>query len=240
MDLPPSGSPVTAPPRSPVPSTTAVCPPHPVTTRPRNPHRHRHSWTLRTVAELLANPRYTGRQVWNRYHTDHRETVPGDKRTGRPQRHRPNPKDQWVISTRPAHPALVSEHDYIAAQQVTAIPTAWDASTRTYLLAGLIICGICTRRADSHGAHLRPAYRCRHGHTSATAPSPDHPKNLYIREDRVLAAIQTQLRKVLPGTAAPTADQLAAYLRAHHMTIVLRSAHHRRPPGRHRDWRRDL
>jgi hypothetical protein len=176
---------------------------------------------LRTVAELLANPPYTGRQVWNRYHTDHRETVPGDKRTGRPQRHRPNPKDQWVISTRPAHPALVSEHDFIAAQHITAIPTPRDSSTRTYLLAGLIICGICTHRADSHWAHHRPAYRCRHGHTSATPPSPEHPKNHYIREDRVLDAIQTQLiPAALPGTAAPTADNLAAYLRAHHMTIV--------------------
>jgi site-specific DNA recombinase len=31
----------------------------------RNPHRSGPAWTLRTVA-ILANPRYTGRQVWNR------------------------------------------------------------------------------------------------------------------------------------------------------------------------------
>ena len=30
----------------------------------------RHGWTLRTVAAILANPRYTGRQVWNRQRTD--------------------------------------------------------------------------------------------------------------------------------------------------------------------------
>jgi hypothetical protein len=28
-------------------------------------------WQLRTVAAILANPRYTGRQVWNRQRTDH-------------------------------------------------------------------------------------------------------------------------------------------------------------------------
>jgi hypothetical protein len=28
------------------------------------------AWTLRTVAAILANPRYTGRQVWNRQRTD--------------------------------------------------------------------------------------------------------------------------------------------------------------------------
>ena len=32
----------------------------------RNPHRAGAAWTLRTVAAILANPRYTGRQVWNR------------------------------------------------------------------------------------------------------------------------------------------------------------------------------
>jgi site-specific DNA recombinase len=32
----------------------------------RNRHRSGGGWTLRTVAAILANPRYTGRQVWNR------------------------------------------------------------------------------------------------------------------------------------------------------------------------------
>jgi site-specific DNA recombinase len=36
----------------------------------RNSHRTGVAWTLRTVAAILANPRYTGRQVWNRQRTD--------------------------------------------------------------------------------------------------------------------------------------------------------------------------
>jgi len=36
----------------------------------RNPHRSGARWMLRTVAAILANPRYTGRQVWNRQRTD--------------------------------------------------------------------------------------------------------------------------------------------------------------------------
>ncbi len=32
----------------------------------------------------------------------------------------------------------------------------------------------------------RPAYRCRHGHTSATAPGPGRPGNTYVREDQIL------------------------------------------------------
>jgi DNA invertase Pin-like site-specific DNA recombinase len=37
----------------------------------RNRHRASDGWSLRTVAAILANPRYTGRQVWNRQRTDH-------------------------------------------------------------------------------------------------------------------------------------------------------------------------
>jgi site-specific DNA recombinase len=36
----------------------------------RNPHRTGAGWTLRTGAAILANPRHTGRQVWNRQRTD--------------------------------------------------------------------------------------------------------------------------------------------------------------------------
>jgi site-specific DNA recombinase len=60
------------------------------------------------------------------------------------------------------------------------------SATRRYLLAGLLRCGICGRRLESCRANNRPANRCRHGHTSATRPGPARPKNLYIREDRIL------------------------------------------------------
>ena len=36
----------------------------------RNPHRPGTGWTLGTVTTILANSRYTGRQVWNRQRTD--------------------------------------------------------------------------------------------------------------------------------------------------------------------------
>ncbi|MEV6600122.1 recombinase family protein [Actinoplanes sp. NPDC051346] len=42
--------------------------------RARNRHRSGTAWTVRTVAAILGNPRYTGRQVWNRQGIDHHET----------------------------------------------------------------------------------------------------------------------------------------------------------------------
>ena len=86
----------------------------------RNPHRSGAAWTLRTVATILSNPRYTGRQVWNRQRTDRDLADPADVSLGHKQVQRWNLPDGWVISARPAHEALVSEADFIAAQDISA------------------------------------------------------------------------------------------------------------------------
>jgi site-specific DNA recombinase len=69
----------------------------------------------------------------------------------------------WVISARSAHPALVSEADLIATQDINAArrPAPHDEPVlRRYLLAGLL------------------------GRTCAMVPGPARPKNTYIREDK--------------------------------------------------------
>jgi site-specific DNA recombinase len=135
----------------------------------------------------LSNPRYTGRQVWNRQRTDVQLADPDDISLGHRQVQRWNLPDGWVISARPAHPALVSEDEFIAAQDVKAArgPTAGIGclaapDERRYLLARLLQCGTCGRRMESSWSNGKAAYRCRHGHTSAAVPDPGHPKNAYI------------------------------------------------------------
>jgi hypothetical protein len=64
-------------------------------------------------------------------------------------------------------------------------------ATRRYLLAGLICCGTCGRRLESSWSNGRPAYRCRHGYTSATQPDPARPENAYVREDQILPHLAT-------------------------------------------------
>jgi hypothetical protein len=39
---------------------------------------------------------------------------------------------------------------------------------------------------ESAWSNSKPAYRCRHGHTTASRPGPDRVRNAYIREDRIL------------------------------------------------------
>jgi site-specific DNA recombinase len=152
----------------------------------RNPHRSGREWSLQTVRVILGNPRYTGRQVWNRQRTDHDLIDPANTGLG----HRPvarwNLPEGWIISARPAHPAIVSEADYVAAQDVNARHAAARSAGRRYLLSGLLRCGTCGRRMESCQANGRPAYRCRHGHTSAVRPDRSRPKNAYLREDQII------------------------------------------------------
>ena len=107
----------------------------------RNPHRTGAGWTLGTVTTILRNPRYTGRQVWNRQRTDTELADPGNVTLGHKSVQRWNLPDGWVISNRPAHPALVSEADFIAAQDINAARGPVPQSKpvlRRYLLAGLL------------------------------------------------------------------------------------------------------
>lgn len=181
----------------------------------RNRHRDGKEWTLRTVAAILANPRYTGRQVWNRQRTDH-ATRDADLGPCRVQRW--NTTEQWVVSQQIAHPAIVSEDDFVAAQRVNANPTPAEGGTRTYLLVGLVRCGLCGRRMHSHWLRGRPAYRCRHGHTSAHPRPRGRPRNLYLREDRILARVGVDLRGEVPGEPA----EIAEHIRQRGITIICR------------------
>ena len=149
----------------------------------RNRHREGGAWTLQTVAVILANPRYTGRQVWNRHTQVRRE------HRGRDAALASRAAQAWTMSKVMAHPPLVSEAQFVAAQQVRAARPAKDGSTRDYLLAGLVRCGLCGRRMDSHWVHGRAGYRCRHGHNSARPRQPGQPRNLYVREDVLLAQL---------------------------------------------------
>jgi site-specific DNA recombinase len=121
-----------------------------------------------------------------------------------------------VISKTFAHPALVSEEDFVAAQAVTATPTPAGGTTRSYALVGLVACQVCGRRMDSHWVHGRPGYRCRHGHTSAKPAPTNRPKTLYLRQDRIIARVGAELEHL--ESLKPAA--MASYLRTRGITIL--------------------
>ena len=153
-----------------------------------------------------------------------------------------NLPDGWVISAKPAHPALVSEADFIAAQDINAArgPSSKrdlaGPEKRRYLLAGLLVCGTCRRRMESAWSNGKPAYRCRHGHTTAAKPDPERPKNTNVREDRIvphLSALHVLLtganpvegrrrrtRRGIDVRRHATAEDVTGYLREQQITLT--------------------
>jgi site-specific DNA recombinase len=183
--------------------------------RARNRHRTGAAWTLRTVASILANPRYTGRQVWNRQRTEHPSTA--QQLAGAVESRRWNATQDWVISAELAHESLISETDYIAAQAVNAAPRPVDNTERLYRLVGLLRCAYCQRRLQSHWVHQRAGYRCRHGRTSSTPQATHRAPTLYLREDLLLHRITTELH---PDRALSSPDDVVAHLTTHDLTVI--------------------
>ncbi|GAA2133321.1 hypothetical protein GCM10009760_09370 [Kitasatospora kazusensis] len=179
----------------------------------RNPHRTGDRWVLTTVRAILANPRYTGHQVWNRQRTDHDLIDPANTALGHRDVQRRNTPQDWAISRSQAHPALVSDADFITAQTTHA---THSTSGRKYLLAGLLRCATCGRRLESCWVHHRPAYRCRHGYSSATSPGADRPPNAYLREDHVMPHLPALVLRIAAsaGDLAPGLGAALGYLRA--------------------------
>jgi hypothetical protein len=62
-------------------------------------------WTQALVQAIMRNPKYCGHQVWGRTHHGH--TVPSHR---------------WILSDTLAHPALIDDATFTAAQSLSAAP----------------------------------------------------------------------------------------------------------------------
>jgi hypothetical protein len=177
----------------------------------RNRHRGGQGWNLRSVAVILANPRYTGRQVWSR-----QRSVPGAGRS--------TVAGEWAVSRTVSHPALVSEADFIAVQQVRAARRCSDGASRHYALAGLVRCRSCGRQMDSHWVNGRAGYRCRHGHNSARTRPAEAARNVHVREDARLVWLTenfvSDLRRPGYDVEQSAAEEPVMWLRAQSKVIV--------------------
>ncbi|MFS8097383.1 recombinase family protein [Lentzea alba] len=178
----------------------------------RNKHRSGARWVAATVTSILENPRYTGRQVWNRQATSGYGA--GGRTDGRGSgRSTRKPATEWEFSRRLVHVPLVDDMTFVAVQSVRAQRPTRDGTRRQYVLAGLVVCGMCGRRMDSHWVHDRPGYRCRHGYNSASGRPPHAPRVAYVREDLLLEV----LRSVVQPDGG---DELVEWLRRRGLEIV--------------------
>jgi site-specific DNA recombinase len=184
--------------------------------RGRNPHRLGLAWRKSAVRAILANPRYTGSQVWNKQRRDEVLLGIDDVAAGHVSRMRWNPKDQWVYSAELTHPPLVSRETFdqvqarIAARSPTS-PRAAQTSPKPYLLQGRLWCGLCQRRLQGQWVRGEAYYRCRYPTEYAHSAGFEHPVNVYLRETDLVPKLDTWLaRLVSPANIETTCRRLAA------------------------------
>ena len=150
---------------------------------------------------ILTNPRYTGRQVWNEQREREVLIDVHDVALGHETRQVWNTKDTWVWSEDIVNPQIIDDETFTAVQQLLAArghgPTSHKPHhhRHPYVLRGILFCGICHRRMQGQQNHGAPYYRCRFPEEYAQANRVPHPRNVYLREDALLPALDRWLGK---------------------------------------------
>ncbi|HEX3842651.1 MAG TPA: recombinase family protein [Acidimicrobiales bacterium] len=168
----------------------------------RNRHRDTRAWSKSAVRAILLNPRYTGREVWNRQRRDEVLLDVEDVAAGHQTKLRWNDSSDWIWSTDIKHVALVSSEDFAAVQAQMAVHAHRHttkksrAGRRCYSLSGILMCGACGRRMQGNWNHDLAHYRCRFPSEYALANKVDHPKTAYVKESAIVPELDRWLAEL--------------------------------------------
>jgi site-specific DNA recombinase len=164
--------------------------------RKRNPHRKGTAWTKGAVRVILTNPRYTGKQVWNKQRKAEILIDVEDVALGHETKMRWNPGQEWIYSAEQAHEPIIDAETFEDVQKrmsagarrpdVIAKPRT---AKRVYPLSGMLFCGLCGRRMEGSFNNERKHYRCVYASEYANTNHIEHPRSLYLREDKVIELI---------------------------------------------------
>lgn len=183
----------------------------------RNRHRCGVAWSKYAIRAILTNPRYTGRQVWNRQRKDEVLLDVHDVALGHTTKMRWNEQGKWIYSDEIVHSLIVDDETFGRAQELLAArrgthgPHKPHRSSHDYALRGILFCGVCQRRMQGHWANAAPYYRCRFPAEYALANRVEHPLNVTLREDVLLEPLDGWLAsKFDPRHLPTTIDELAA------------------------------
>ena len=154
-------------------------------------------WYSSTIRRILCHPAYKGTAYYARTQRDYSGVgLPRKQGQGRLQypRHQPRPVDEWIAV---AVPALVDESLWQQAQERRRMNAQMAArnSRRTYLLRGLLICGVCGSILQGRTQRGRSYYRCPHGGKHRAPNTPVH--TCSIRADVVEFQIWQALADLL-------------------------------------------
>jgi DNA invertase Pin-like site-specific DNA recombinase len=193
--------------------------------RERNPHRHSEVWETSAIRVIVTNPRYTGRQVWNKQRTDEVLLDVEDVALGHEAKQRWNSPQDWVWSAQVVHTPLISAEVFERVQRkLTVRGVGGDSgnaprrSTRPYLFRGLLRCGLCGRRMEGSFNHGRLYYRCAASRDFVRQHKISHPPCLYLREESIVSPVDRFLHQEL-GTAR-LHDTLRRLSEAQHRAVA--------------------
>lgn len=124
-----------------------------VPTRGRSPY-----WRRGHIRGFLTNPTYIGQWTWNKYR--HKR---GDPRQGTKHERRKRPSDEWLTIQ---VPAIISTELWQATQERIRANAYYSPrhAKHTYLLSGLLFCGVCSRRMVGMSSGEYHAYACSLAH----------------------------------------------------------------------------
>lgn len=173
--------------------------------RARNPHRTGTAWAKSAVRVILTNPRYTGRQVWNKQRTEEVLIDVNDVALGHTTVMRWNPAEKWITSAAIAHAPLVDQDTFDQVQQILAgrgrrKPGTPNRSRHAYIFKGLVHCEPCKRKMQGQYSHGVAYYRCRYPAEYAAANGLNHPRNVYLREDILIDPLDEWLTTAFAPT----------------------------------------
>jgi site-specific DNA recombinase len=187
----------------------------------RNRHRNGEGWSKGAIKAILDNPRYTGRQVWNKQRKDEVLLDVENVAEGYETKLRWNAEGSWVWSDKVVHEPLVSVDDFEATKKIRAAhgygrTERERVRTRyTYVFKSRLWCGLCGRKMQGQQSNGKSHYRCRYAKEYALANHVQHPDNVYVKEEDLLPVIDQWLVKLfaphrIGATIRTMADNAAA------------------------------
>jgi site-specific DNA recombinase len=186
-----------------------------------DPARNRHragangAWGKSAVRAIIGNPKYTGRQVWNRQRRDEVLYDLDDVAQGHQSKMKWNDRAEWIWSAELTHDPIITPEVFAAAAAQRSVGEHRQAVVKprrrhTYALTSLVRCGVCERRMSGSWNHGQAHYRCGWSSEYAGATG-KHANWVYLKESEVTAALDTWLlRHFDPENVDATSKAMAA------------------------------
>jgi site-specific DNA recombinase len=128
-----------------------------------------------------------------------------------------NESGKWIWSDKIVQPPINDRETFDQVQTMISGRAAAPAEHKPhrrqhpYALRGLVTCGICGRRMQSHTVHGDAYYRCRFPAEYALANRVEHPLSVSLREDMIIGQVDSWLaREFAPHRLTNTLRDLAA------------------------------